>query len=728
MQQAPIPRPHLRIPNKSPVPPTLSTATSDTFSKGQIHVKLVQARDLRVKSSPARPYVSVEFEQNEFISRDPTNATDTPTAVPTSRAMSVLSAIGSKAAAAEDSRRGTKASGESSNSLPTGPFDRISPYNPIWKHEVSFDVFSEASLITFNVYDGADSNHTFLGTVQIKPVLVHDNTIDQWYKLHPYENEVVSGELRVQMTFEEYRTRRAPSPRDFEFLKLIHRGTLGKVFQVRKRDTKRMYAMKVLSKKEIVAKKVLGERKILQRSFESPFLVGLKFTFQTDTNWYLITDFKSGGELVWHLQRETRFSVDRARFYIAEIILALEHLHKHDIVYRDLKPEKIMLDATGHVALCDFSLSKADFRSDELTSMSEYLAPEIILDELGYSKVADFWSLGVLLFEMCCGWSPFYAEDTEQMYQNICFGKIRFPKGSITDDGKQFVKGLLHRNPKDRLGALRDAEELKEHPFFSSIDWEALSRKQVMPPFKPVVESDEPTVNFDALTLVELGEEDHPAEGFVDIPIPKHSVREQVMPPYQPAFGSDKPAVSFDEYIRIPKHHLPSPPIDIQISKHRLDAVRDSGEFKEHPLNERKWFSRVGREAPVGKQITPPLKPVESDELTTDFDEVFKSVTPVVESDEPAVNEIGLVDLNDEEGLSSSQPEGYIDGLLASWERRRPLLSMTVPEANRRGLSSDQIRQRLRDGEAQISTLLIHILSSREARRAAQRLERDRAQ
>ena len=125
-------------------------------------------------------------------------------------------------------------------------------------------------------------------------------------------------------------------------MKLIGRGTFGKVFQVRKKDTKRIYAMKVLSKKEIVAKKevahTIGERKILQCSLDSPFLVGLKFSFQTETDLYLVTDFKSGGELFWHLQKETRFSEERARFYIAELVLALEHLHKYNIVYRQVTP------------------------------------------------------------------------------------------------------------------------------------------------------------------------------------------------------------------------------------------------------------------------------------------------------------------------------------------------------------------------------------------------------
>ncbi|KAL4075799.1 kinase-like domain-containing protein [Scleroderma citrinum] len=499
--------------------PSSQSSGPPASSKGQIHVKLISARGLSVTSVHARPYVVVQFEQNEFVSRDPTDEMDKEVKG-TATALSRTSSSNAVATNTINSQRSAGRSNSSSSSTPSTAsppsvsanppsatqslFGRLSAHNPVWKHEVSFDVTSEDSVIAFNVYDRV-SDHRFLGAVQIKPILAHDHTVDQWYKLLPLENEVVSGEMRVQITFEQYKTKRALTPRDFEFLKLIGRGTFGKVFQVRKRNTKRIYAMKVLSKKEIIAKKevahTIGERKILQRSLESPFLVGLKFSFQTDCDLYLVTDFKSGGELFWHLQKETRFSEERARFYVAELVLALEHLHKYNIIYRDLKPENILLDATGHVALCDFGLSKADLRSGELTTTfcgtTEYLAPEVLLDEQGYSKLVDFWSLGVLLFEMCCGWSPFYAEDTQQMYKNICFGKIRFPRSVISEDGKLFVKGLLNRNPKHRLGAERDAEELKEHAFFASIDWKALSMKQVTPPFKPAVESDESTANFD---------------------------------------------------------------------------------------------------------------------------------------------------------------------------------------------------------------------------------------
>jgi len=301
--------------------------------------------------------------------------------------------------------------------------------------------------------------------------------------------------------------RKHVGPNDFQILKLIGKGTFGQVYQVKKKDTQRIYAMKVLSKKVIIQKKevahTLGERNILVRTAmsASPFIVGLKFSFQTPTDLYLVTDYMSGGELFWHLQKEGRFQEPRAKFYIAELILALQHLHDHDIVYRDLKPENILLDANGHIALCDFGLSKANLTKNDTTNTfcgtTEYLAPEVLLDEQGYTKMVDFWSLGVLVFEMCCGWSPFYAEDTQQMYKNIAFGKVRFPRDALSAEGRNFVKGLLNRNPKHRLGAKDDARELMAHPFFHDIDWEALARKEVIPPFKPKLTSETDTSNFD---------------------------------------------------------------------------------------------------------------------------------------------------------------------------------------------------------------------------------------
>ncbi|SNX81934.1 probable SCH9 - serine/threonine protein kinase involved in stress response and nutrient-sensing signaling pathway [Melanopsichium pennsylvanicum] len=470
------------------------TRTRNTNApRGHLTVKIVAGRNLAVSSAAARPYAVIQFDKNEFIGREP------------------IDEFGEEAKGIAQPRSEAGEAGRSRAKTVT-PADAIARtgqnHNPVWKHEVTFDVTQDSQPIYISVYDRHSEDEGFLGMREIKPRLVHKMMSDQWYPLSSRDDEEGvenhRGEIRVQISYERMPQKKL-LPHDFEYLKLIGRGTFGRVFQVRKKDTKRIYAMKVLSKREIALKKevthTMGERKILEKSLDCPFLVGLKFSFQSATELYFVTDYKSGGELFWHLQREGRFTEERARFYIAELVLALEHLHKYDIVYRDLKPENILLDATGHVALCDFGLSKPDLGAGQLTNTfcgtTEYLAPEVLLDESGYSKLVDFWSLGVLLFEMCCGWSPFYAEDTQQMYRNICFGKIKFPRGAIGDDGKQFVKGLLNRNPRHRLGAQRDAQDLKEHPFFKDIDFDALAKKQLTPPFKPLVESDESVANFD---------------------------------------------------------------------------------------------------------------------------------------------------------------------------------------------------------------------------------------
>lgn len=331
------------------------------------------------------------------------------------------------------------------------------------------DVLGEHSEIDVSLYDRSNQE-CFLGHVRICPLLTQSQPVlDGWFPVHARTtHENVTGDIKLQISFERT-TKKHYGPEDFQVLRLIGKGlnvsrylccpyinkalgTFGQVYQVRKKDTGRIYAMKVLSKKVIVQKKevahTLGERNILVRTAttESPFIVGLKFSFQTPADLYLVTDYMSGGELFWHLQKEGRFKEDRARFYIAELILALEHLHNHDIVYRDLKPENILLDANGHIALCDFGLSKANLAANATTNTfcgtTEYLAPEVLLDEQGYTKMVDFWSLGVLVFEMCCGWSPFYAEDTQQMYKNIAFGKVRFPRDALSLEGRNFVKGV----------------------------------------------------------------------------------------------------------------------------------------------------------------------------------------------------------------------------------------------------------------------------------------------
>lgn len=471
--------------------------------KGRLKVSIIEASGLLVSASGSQPYVVCTFESSEFISQGPhsySSSSGQPAdggyhhaPVPVSKKKGGRPAMYQPQMSSQHLNFG---SGHSDSS------------NPIWNHEATFDVVGSRSELDVLVYDAAHDD-AFLGHVRIFPSTIGSEAHQkpQLLNLRPrVVGERVEGHIKVEWRYKSS-DKKLCTPEDFEVLRLLGKGTFGQVFQVKKKDTDRIYAMKVLSKKTIVKKKeiahTIGERDILVRTSaaQSPFIVGLKFSFQTPNDLYLVTDYMSGGELFWHLQKEGRFAEDRAKFYIAELVLALEHLHDNDIVYRDLKPENILLDANGHITLCDFGLSKANLNNDGTTNTfcgtTEYLAPEVLLDESGYTKMVDFWSLGVLIFEMCCGWSPFYADNTQQMYKNIAYGKVRFPKEALSPEGRAFVKLLLNRNPKLRLGAHNDAKELREHPFFHDIDWDLLRAKSIPPPFKPHLTSETDTSNFD---------------------------------------------------------------------------------------------------------------------------------------------------------------------------------------------------------------------------------------
>ncbi|CUM66194.1 uncharacterized protein PRCAT00003852001 [Priceomyces carsonii] len=461
----------------------------DSQPKGKLKVTIVEAKDLPA----SQPYVVCTFESSEFV-----------TAAPGSFGKSPLHNHDfSRAAVPMRNHPSAMYQRQSSSHQ----LNMAGSTNPIWNHEAMFDVVGSKSELDISVYDAARDDE-FLGHLKVFPPTNADkNSSSEWWKLKPrIIGERVQGSIKIKWEYSSLE-KKSFGPDDFDILRLLGKGTFGQVYQVKKKDTERIYAMKVLSKKVIIKKKeiahTIGERNILVRTSAaaSPFIVGLKFSFQTPTDLYLVTDYMSGGELFWHLQKEGRFAEDRAKFYIAELVLALQRLHDNDIVYRDLKPENILLDANGHIALCDFGLSKANLNNDGTTNTfcgtTEYLAPEVLLDESGYTKMVDFWSLGVLIFEMCCGWSPFYADNTQQMYKNIAFGKVRFPKEVLSPEGRSFVKGLLNRNPKHRLGATNDAAELKAHPFFHDIDWNLLREKNIPPPFKPHLSSETDTSNFD---------------------------------------------------------------------------------------------------------------------------------------------------------------------------------------------------------------------------------------
>ncbi|XP_070772935.1 ribosomal protein S6 kinase beta-1 isoform X5 [Enoplosus armatus] len=284
-------------------------------------------------------------------------------------------------------------------------------------------------------------------------------------------------------------------PECFELLKVLGKGGYGKVFQVRKvsgATSGKIFAMKVLKKAIIVrnAKDTAhtkAERNILEE-VKHPFIVDLIYAFQTGGKLYLILEYLSGGELFMQLEREGIFMEDTACFYLAEISMALGHLHQKGIIYRDLKPENIMLNNNGHVKLTDFGLCKESIHDGTVThtfcGTIEYMAPEILMRS-GHNRAVDWWSLGALMYDMLTGAPPFTGENRKKTIDKILKCKLGLPP-YLTQEARDLLKKLLKRNASLRLGAgPGDAAEVQAHPFFRHINWDDLLARKVEPPFKP---------------------------------------------------------------------------------------------------------------------------------------------------------------------------------------------------------------------------------------------------
>ncbi|ETV99014.1 AGC protein kinase [Aphanomyces invadans] len=291
---------------------------------------------------------------------------------------------------------------------------------------------------------------------------------------------------------------------DFHLVRVIGKGSFGKVILVRKKDSGIVYAMKVLRKENIIKRNQVEhtrtERHVLGY-VRHPFIVGLNYAFQTVDKLYFVLDYCAGGELFFHLGKVQRFKEPRARFYAAEITLAIEYVHNLDIIYRDLKPENVLLDENGHIRLTDFGLSKEGIQDDfsganSFCGTPEYLAPEI-LNRSGHGRAVDWWSLGALLYEMLTGLPPFYCRDRDKLFEKIRQGELTFPK-YLSPAAVDLLSKLLERDPTKRLGTgPTDAGEIKSHPFFNEIQWEQLALGQVPPPWRPSFNDALDTSQFD---------------------------------------------------------------------------------------------------------------------------------------------------------------------------------------------------------------------------------------
>jgi len=302
---------------------------------------------------------------------------------------------------------------------------------------------------------------------------------------------------------------------DFDLLKVLGKGGFGKVMLVRKKGTTDIFAMKVLKKEAVIRRNQVAHTKTethILKQIRHPFLTRMYFAFQSEGKLYMVLNYLPGGELFYRLKREGRFSVERVRLYSAEIGSGLGHLHSLDMIYRDLKPENVLLDEIGHICLTDFGLSKESVSTPNAArtfcGTPEYLAPEI-LQGAGHGKAVDWWSLGTLVFEMLTGLPPFYSRNINHMYEKILKAELRCPS-YLPADVKALVESLLIRDPTRRLGSGKeDIGELEQHAFFQPLDFNKVFNKEYTPVYKPNLSSATDTVQFDPQFTGEAAVDSH---------------------------------------------------------------------------------------------------------------------------------------------------------------------------------------------------------------------------
>ena len=290
--------------------------------------------------------------------------------------------------------------------------------------------------------------------------------------------------------------------KDFEKLKTVGLGSYGRVRLCKQKKTGEIFVMKILKKNEIIKQKqvdhVYSEFNILS-TLKHPFIVQLVgFNFEDPKYIYFVLEYVQGGELFTLLRTKGTFPVPQTKFYLAHIITIFEYLHSKNIVYRDLKPENILINKNGYLKLTDFGFAKIleNEKTYTLCGTPEYLAPEIILNK-GHGKAVDWWTLGILLYEMLVGIDPFSDDDPMKTYQKILKGKINFPK-TIDKDAKSLIKHLLTQDTSKRFGCLKNGvKDILNHRFFDGFDWKNFVYLTLTPPYIPDVKSEDDTSNFE---------------------------------------------------------------------------------------------------------------------------------------------------------------------------------------------------------------------------------------
>lgn len=291
---------------------------------------------------------------------------------------------------------------------------------------------------------------------------------------------------------------------DFTYTKVLGRGSFGKVMLAEMRGCDDVFAIKILKKTSVVEDDdvagTMTEKRVLELSEGSPFLTKLHATFHTDAHLFFVMEFVNGGDLMYHIQNQRIFPPKQSQFYAAEIMLALWYLHEKGVIYRDLKLDNVMMEASGHLKLADFGMCKENMfggaRTTTFCGTPGYLAPEII-KEAPYGASVDFWSLGVLCYEFLVGDSPFEADEDDVLFDQICNAPLEWP-AKLDPSGKDFVNRLLDRNPISRIGCGPTGKaDIQRHAFFSGMDWGKMAKRQIPPPFKPDIKNPKKAECFD---------------------------------------------------------------------------------------------------------------------------------------------------------------------------------------------------------------------------------------
>ncbi|XP_058844243.1 protein kinase C delta type-like isoform X5 [Acipenser ruthenus] len=306
---------------------------------------------------------------------------------------------------------------------------------------------------------------------------------------------------------------------NFVMHKVLGKGSFGKVLLAELKGRGEFFAIKALKKDVVLldddVECTMVEKRVLALAWGNPFLTHLYSTFQTREHLFFVMEYLNGGDLMFHIQEKGRFDLYRATFYGAEIVCGLQFLHAKGIIYRDLKLDNVMLDKDGHVKIADFGMCKENVFTENMASTfcgtPDYIAPEILLGHK-YSFSVDWWSFGVLLYEMLIGQSPFHGDDEDELFESIRMDTPHYPRW-ITKETKDILEKLFEREPTKRLGIVG---KIKLHPFFKTINWTALEKREVEPPFKPKVKSPSDCSNFDKEFLSEKPRLSHTDKNLIE--------------------------------------------------------------------------------------------------------------------------------------------------------------------------------------------------------------------